>query len=92
MCRKSWLSTVLRGTKRSRLSVSFPLTYGFTNCGLINLTVWPSCCNSRAQYCALPHASLPMRHGGSCAIVSRNVACVTRCCQATLPCASTPCR
>ena len=32
----------------------------------------------RAQYCALSYASLPIRHGGSCAIVSRHFACVMR--------------
>jgi hypothetical protein len=32
----------------------------------------------RAQYCALSYAFLPIRHGGSCAIVSRHFACVMR--------------
>lgn len=62
----------------ARLSLLLPSTYGFTNWELISLTVCPTGCNSRAQDCALPHASMPMRQAGCCASVSRNLLRLTR--------------
>src|SRR5215468_6507742 len=52
----------------SRLSFLFDLTYGFTNWGAMSLTSWPWARKQRAQSCAPPQASIPMRTGGSFAI------------------------
>ena len=43
------------------------LQVGFTNCGAIKFTVWPKSFSLRARWCALPHASIPIRQGSSLA-------------------------
>ena len=48
----------------SAASCLLPFTYGLTNCGAIRRTAWPWACSRRAQKCAPPHASMPIRHGG----------------------------
>ena len=47
---------------------------GATNLGAISRTVWPCAANSRAQWCAPEHASMPIVHGGSEAISSCSLA------------------
>jgi len=67
--------------------------YGATNFGAIRRTVWPCLANSRAQWCAPEHASMPIRQGGSDATSGSSLPRVTAGrCSATLPVASTPCR
>jgi hypothetical protein len=39
-------------------------TYGFTYCGGMSRTSWPSLVNAPAQWCAPPHASIPIRQAG----------------------------
>jgi hypothetical protein len=50
------------------------LRYGITNCAAISFTVCPSFVSSRLQWCELPHASIPIRHGGNCAKNSSTLA------------------
>ena len=48
----------------SAASCLLVLTYGFTYCAGMSRTSWPSSFSSRAQWCAPPHASIPITHGG----------------------------
>ena len=55
---------------------------GRTNSGAMMRAVWPSAVSSRANQCALAHASIPTRHGGRCAnqpstASRRSVRCTT---------------
>jgi hypothetical protein len=45
-----------------------------TNLGAIRRTVWPNFSNSRAQWWAPEHASMPIRQGGSEAMSSSSLA------------------
>ena len=53
------------------------MRYGVTSLGAISRTVWPWAWNSRAQWCAPEHASMPMVHGGSAATSALSLARAT---------------
>lgn len=65
-------------------------TDGVTNGGDIRFTVWPSGGNSRAQSCAPPEASIPMRQGGSWATNGSTFCRESRFVMTTLSWLSTP--
>jgi hypothetical protein len=96
-------AAVLIGTKRmvgrviasqissaSRASFLFVFTYGRTNCGAINLTLWPKPCKRRAQLWLLLPASMPIAQAGS--FVKYSTTSLRRSClrPTTLPCACYP--
>src|SRR3954454_7788848 len=97
-------STVLTGTKRmlgrvtasqiasaSAASCLLVLTYGLTYWGGISRTSCPSLISSRAQWWALPQASIPIRHGGRPAKNASSLPLASFLRSSGRPCASAPC-
>ena len=57
-------ATASQFASASAASFLLVFTYGLTNWGAMSRSVWPKPSSLRAQWWALPHASMPTRHGG----------------------------
>lgn len=97
-------SALLTGTKRmfgraaaSQIaSASLPsffelLRYGATKRAIMMPTRWPQDWNWRAHWCAPPHASMPIKHGGNAATSSISFSRRTVLRSTVCPIRSTPC-